>query len=454
LLAFAVSLPCWACSPPALRDESGFVRHQLVRLPKNARGLMFRLAARDPRPGDFRVSSAEDQRPLKLRIRSFGARDWVRLELENGFQPGARYRFRYLPAHGSWMYPDEASVAIGADSVATGGRYAIELAPQPEHRMVTVMSSSGSCVEPAPVVAQEFSYAVPPALEPYRDMLLYDASMSVSKPGVTGAPDELIDAWRDGPSLYDMGKFSLGWGYDDTYNARHNAVVAPCGKQWPRARLHATVSFPEVDELVHHTRDAEVDLNRNIHGRCGRVETLVQTVGRQAPEPVLRRLCGIYLAGGGQTPPRAVELEKWALDLEYFSNSVSPTCNLVALAYLWQSGLPPPQALDRLGAALHLGLTRAAPADRDEALHALAHLVDRLPPAKRPLAARRLLGPSQPLLVELLADPKAANPDELARLIRASGDMPAALRQKLRKTAEGATPGAASARALLAGLSG
>jgi hypothetical protein len=58
----------------------------------------------------------------------------------------------------------------------------------------------------------------------------------------------------------------------------------------------------------------------------------------------------------------------------------------------------------------------ALPTDRDEALHALAYLVDQLPPAQRAMVARRLLGPSRPLLVELQSDPQAARPDELARL--------------------------------------
>jgi hypothetical protein len=414
LLVF--SLPVWACSPPPQWEQSGFMRHEAVRLPKNARGLMFLPPSGKLRARDFQVSSADDTRPPRLKIRSFKGRDWVRLELENGFQPGARYRFRYLPAHGRWAYPDEASVTIGTDTVPTGGRYAIALAPQPVHRTITVMTSSGSCVEPAPAVVQAFTYKLPPALEPYRDVLRYEASIDVATPGMTAGPDQYLDAWMKGPTLYDMGTVSLGWGYDDTYNVRNNAVVAPCGKQWPRARLHAAVSFPEVDELVYRAQDADVDLNRNIQGRCGRVETLVQTIGGQPPEPVLRRLCRIYLAGNGDKPLRAVQLDEWVFQLGYLSNSVSPTCNLVALAYLWRSGLPQPQVLDRIGAALHRGMAGALPTDRDEALHALAYLVDQLPPAQRAMVARRLLGPSRPLLVELQSDPQAARPDELARL--------------------------------------
>lgn len=454
VLVVAVSSPGWACSPPPQREESGFVRHRAERLPKNALGVMFQLASGTVQASDFRVSSSQDKRALKLRVRTSEKQGWARLELENGFQPGARYRFRYLPRHGNWAYPDEVRVAIGADTVTTGGGYAIALAPQALHRMVTAMTGSGSCVEPAPAVVQEFTYTVPPALEPYRELLLYDASMAVSKPGMTGGPEELPDAWRNGPSLYAKGNFSLGWGYDDTYNTRNNAIVAPCGRQWPRARLGGTVRFPEVDELVHRTPDVEVDLNRNIQGRCGRVEALLQTVDRQAPDPVLRRLCRIYLAGGGEKPLRAVEPEEWASQLEYFPNSIAPTCNLVALAYLWHTRPAPPQALDKLGIALRKGLERAEPVDRDEALHALAYLVDQLPPASRSTTARRLLGPSQALLVEALAAPEVDRPEELARLIGSSGKLPDAQRRKLRKTAEGATPGAARASGILSGQPG
>lgn len=420
LLVLAASLPGWACSPPPLRDEAGFVRPQVDRLPQNARGLMFLPPSGKPRPGDFRISSVEDKRALRLRVRSVKGRAWVRLEVANGFKPGARYRFRYLPAHGNWAYPDEQSVAIDGKTLATGGRYAIALGPQPLHRMITVMTSSGSCVEPAPAVVREFTYALPPALEPYRSVLQYDAGIDVPVPGMTEGPDVPLDAWRRGVSLYQTASGSLGWDYDDTYNARSNAIVAPCGRQWPPARLHAAVSFPEIDETVYRTQDAEVDLNRNIEGKCGRVEALVQTIAGQAPEPVIQRLCRIYLAGGGRTPLRAVELSAWVFNLEYFADGISPTCNLVALASLWHDGLPRPQVLDRLGGALYLGMTRAMPEDRDDALHALAYLVDRLPPAGRQEAARRLIAPSRPLLAKLLADPHAARRDELARLLAMS----------------------------------
>jgi hypothetical protein len=451
LATLVLSLPGWACSPPPQRDASGFVRHLAERLPKNARGIMFQLASGTPRASDFRVTSAEDKRALKLRVRPVNALGWVRLELAGGFQPGARYRFRYLPPHGYWVYPDEASVAIGADTVATGGQYAIELAPQPVHRMVTVTTSSGSCVEPAPAVVQEFTYTVPPALEAYRGMLQYDVTMSVSKAGMVGRPDEYLDAWKNGPSIYDMGSSSLGWGYDYTYNNHDNAVVAPCGKQWPAVRLHAAVRFPEVDESVYRTRDADVDLNHNIQGRCGRLETLLQTVDRQAPDPVLRRLCRIYLAGGGAKPLRDVELDEWVFHLGFLANGISPTCDLVALAHLWHPAPAGPQALDAIGLALQKGLAGAEPADRDDALHALAYLVDQLPLANRGITARRLLAPSQPLFVKVLAEPQPARPDELARLIASSGNLPAAERRTLRKTAEGATPGAVQARRILAG---
>lgn len=420
LCTLAAALPGWACSPPPQREESGFVRHQVDRLPKNARGLLFLPPQGKLKTSDFRVISGEDKRALKLRIRALESRNWVRLELESGFQPGARYRFRYLPAHGAWLYPDEQTVAIDSKAAASAGRYAIALAPQPLHRMITVMTSSGSCVEPAPAVVREFTYALPPALEPYRRILLYDASIDVSKPGMTEGPYVSLDAWKNGVSLYQTGRSSLGWDYDDTYNAHDNAIVAPCGKQWPEASLHAAVSFPELDGKVYRTQDAKVDLNRNIQGQCGRVEALVQTIAGQPPEPVLRRLCRIYLAGGGLTPLREVELKQWVFNLEYFANGISPSCDLVALAILWHSGLPPPQVLDRLGAALHLGMTRAMPEDRDDALHGLAYLVSQLPPAGRQEAARRLVGPSRPLLVKLLADPHAARRDELARLFAMS----------------------------------
>jgi hypothetical protein len=70
------SLPVWACSPPPQWEESGFVRHEAVRLPKNARGLMFLPPSGKLRTRDFQVSSAEEKRAPRLKIRSFKGQDW------------------------------------------------------------------------------------------------------------------------------------------------------------------------------------------------------------------------------------------------------------------------------------------------------------------------------------------------------------------------------------------
>jgi hypothetical protein len=375
-----------------------------------------------------------------------GAR--FRLEPVNGFQPGARYRFRYLPPHGSnWRYPDQMSVMIDNAAAFTKGRYAIEAAPRPMHRVVIVPTSAGSCVEPTPAIVQEFTYAVPPSLAAYRDVLAYEAETSfeawtVSKAGYA-------DDWSKAPSLYVETGMSLGRGFSQEYTARNNAVIAACGARWPRVRLNAAVRFPEVDEQFYRTGPIEFDLNRNVDGQCSRLEALLQTIGAADPERVLAERCRVPFIR--ERPLRSIDIDEWERSLQFFFG-MSPTCNLVALAYLWRTGQFDMQAqtLSRLGTALTQGLGWAEPEHVDEAVHALAYLVDQLPPGTHAQAARQLLTPMQPMLVFLLAQGHPQYPADLVSLLISSGSLPPRVQRKLEAIAQGQTPAAYHARMVLA----
>lgn len=401
-----------------------------------------------PGPGDFRVDSRQDKRPLTLRVHPLPSRGMVRLELLEGFQPGAQYAFRYLPAHGRWRHPDAMRVAIDDAVISTGGRYAIELAPRPAHRVVVVPSGSGSCVEPAPALVQAFSHAVPPALARYRDALDYDTAIDAAR-----APP-VVDAWPAAPALYETPAFSLGLGFSHRYTLRDNAVIAACGKRWGRVRLRGAVGFPEVDDVLHRTAAVDFDMRSNAEGQCGELEALLQTIDGQPPEPVLREVCRVYIGmayASGEQALRNIGLDQWELNFSLFFH-MSPTCNLVALAHLWQTRQldMSPSTLNRLGKALNSGIHHARPAERNAAVHALAYLVEQLPNDTRSATARQLLAPVQPALVDAVAAPKTTRLDELAGLIISSGTLAPPARQVLQQTAKARTAAGAQARAILA----
>lgn len=421
VLALSLCAACaqaLACSPPMQREAAGFARAGIGHLPGNARGVMFYPASQRPRPADFQVTSAEDKRPLAVRVHPIKGAGWVRVEPEHGFQPGARYRFRYLPRHGNWKYPDEMTVAIDAGAVTAEGDYAIELAAAPAYKVVLVPTSSGSCVEPSPAIVQAFTYRIPPALQRYRDVLDYSANAAAVTPM---QPPRILLSWTEAPTVYETETGSLGLGFSKQYTTRDNAVVAACGTRWRRLRLTGAVSFPELDTRVHRTPAAEFDLDRNIEGRCDLLESLLRTVDWRSPEPSLREVCQMYIASSfyiGAQPLRGVGREEWARELSYFTR-MSATCNLVGLAYLWRTGQysTQPDMVQEIGAAIATGLQPAGPEDRDAAVHALAYLTDQLPPAKRKEMARRLLAPVQADLVKMAAGPHPARPEELAKLI-------------------------------------
>ena len=429
LLLSASFVQAWACTPPRQRAWSGFARAGIAHLPGNARGVVFFPAARTPRPADFRVTSDEDKRPLSVRVQAFKGARWVRLEPVHGFQPGARYRFRYVPRHGDWEYPDEMTVAIDDAAVTLEGDYTLELAAGPAIQVVLVPRPSGACVEPSTSVVQPFTYRIPPALLPYRDALAYVASMaSVPRPGAQVKSAPFLLAWEEAPVLYETEDGSLGRGYSKRYTARDNAVVAACGTRWPRMRLTGYVSFPELDPVAHRTPTVEFDLNQGIDGGCDPLEALLRSVDWRAPEPSLRELCHMSAAGSfsmAGLPLRDVDPMEWAFHLSFFTH-MSTTCNLVALAHLWhtEQAIPQPDMLRGIGTAIETGWRDAAPADRDAAVHALAYLTDQLPQATREAAARQLLAPLRAALERALAEPHPGRPDELAKLIQLAGGEP------------------------------
>jgi len=418
-----------ACTPPMQQEESGFVRAGIGHLPNNARGVMFYPASRAPRPADFRVTSAEDRRPLSVRVHAFKGAGWVRLEPVHGFQSGASYRFRYLPRHGNWKYPDAMTVAIDDTAASSEGDYAIELAAAPAYKVIVVPTSSGSCVEPSPAIVQAFTYRIPPSLQRYADALDYSASIvDLARTGSPMKPPPFVLSWTETPTVYERENASLGMGFSKQYTTRDNAVVAACGTRWPRMRLTGYVGFAELDPVEHRTPAVEFDLNQDAEGSCDPLDALLRSVDWRAPEPSLRELCHMSAPGSfsmaGQ-PLRAVEPMEWAFYLGIF-RQMSETCTLVALAHLWhtEQASPPPDMLRELGAAIETGWRDAAPADRDAVVHALAYLTDLLPQETRTATAHQLLAPLRSALERALADPHPARPEELTKLIKLAGGEP------------------------------
>lgn len=457
VVALLVAGPVVACTPLGPRDDSGFVRSKVEHLPNNARGVMFYLASRQLRVADVEVTSSQDKRKLTLRINRINKKDArVRLEPVQGFLPGARYRFRFVSKHAAWSNPDEMSVTIDNEEVSTVGNYAIAPASRPAHKVIVVPTSSGSCVEPVTAVVQEFTYAIPASLRQYRDILTYDAQL-LPLPGALKATAYVLEWPLPMATLYDNGNFSLGLGFSQRYDSRNNAIVAACGPKQGRVRLVGFVGLPEVDLPAHRTPVVDIDLNRNAEGRCDALDALVHSVNWRTPEASLRELCQGSLARSFRNfdaPLRAVESEAWERALS-FLYAMSPTCNLVALGYLWHNGQfdARPQTLHLLGTALETGMRRADRAQHDAAVRALVYVIEQFPSARRRTMAQQLLRPIQPVLVDALAEPSPLRPDELTHLIELGGPLTPALRRKVEFIANGKTATQAQARRLL-GIAG
>lgn len=452
----AALLPALACTTMREVDQSGFPRHQVTRLPENAVGVMFYSTKGTPKARDFRVESAQDKRPLKVRIRA--GHGWVRVELVGGFQAGASYQFRYLRAHDKWRYPDAVTVAIEHGAVGTAGIYAVDLAPQPIYRVVTVPSSAGACVESVPAVVREFTYSIPSQLASYGDALEYWADRFTVLP-IRPRKPQLLEVGRilepelDDHDYRDPLPYAIA-----QYTNRHNAVRAACGTRHTRLSLAGAVSFPEVDDRVYRTAAVEFDIEGNVDDGCDELQALLQGMRLGTPEVVLRQYCGMELGFEFTMEGKALaELDpsQWERALSFFFG-MSPTCDMLALAQLWrgQRALPDAATVARFGAALRQGFKHNDPALRDQALHALAYLMAQMPDETRAEIAPGLLAPLLPVFIDELEESRYKYPAELARLMVWSGPLAPAPRERVQALAAGITSAAPHARAVLAANSG
>lgn len=456
-----------ACTPPAPAVDAGFYHDDVSHLPRNARGVMFYLPSKNPDVADFRVTSPDHKGPLALQLRV--ARNGnIRLEPVGGFAPNARYTFAYLPKHERWRFPDRMSVTIDDAVVDTAGTYAIDLAPRPEIRMISVPGSP-ACIEPAVAVTQPFSYRLPASLAPYRTQLEYGTDvrpeplrkLSKHMPELYGWPFRLVSYYA---SIFWPDRGTI----DAHYTGADDAIVASCDQSRLRGVLRGTVAFPEVDDKEYRAEPVALDLGRNVLGQCRPLDALTRTMQIYGAKKGLEAVCGRTTAFA-DTPDRSSAVdatEHWERSLSLL-NDLSPTCSLVALAHATHTRqyLPDRNAMHRLGAALEDGIDMAdrmwaasrnagqqEPAYR-QSIDALDYLMQEMPAELR-TNAPAMLTPLLPRLAAHLAEPVPYRPDTVAALIIRAGSLPDSLRTQLMALAQGRTPGASHSRAILAALRG
>lgn len=257
-----------ACTPLAPAVDAGFPRSNITHLPRNARGVIFLATSVRPEVSDFLLTSPDDPRQLALKLHSMPDGGQIRLEPVGGFMPSARYTFQYRPTHKKWRFPDQMTVVIDEQVAETAGTYAIELAPQPEVRMV-LMPGSPACTYPAVALTQPFSYRVPEALASYRTGLEYGTRI-LSEP--------LGKAGKELSSYFARFLWRNPYRTDQDYTGADDAVIATCDQQKLRGELIGTVAFPEVDDHEYHLDPVTVDLGHNVLGECKPLDALTRTM--------------------------------------------------------------------------------------------------------------------------------------------------------------------------------
>ena len=448
-----------ACTPPEPVLEAGFHHDDVSHLPRNARGVMFLAPSTKLKVSDFRLTSPDDKRALALRLRSVRDSREIRLEPTGGFAPNARYTFQYLPRHEKWRYPDRISVTIDDVVVDTAGSYAIDLAPQPEVRMV-VVPGSPACFEPAVVLTQPFSYRIPAALAAYRTALVYGTEVrsKSARDAYVALPDIPLASYY--ASFFWPNRESI----DPHYTGADDVILASCDRQPLRGTLMGSVAFPEVDDKEYRAAPVPIDLSRNVLGKCRPLDALTRTMQVYGAGKGLEAVCARTLGYALDLPEPEPPTTRWERAFSGL-NDLAPTCRLVALAHAVRTReyVPDQEAMGRLGAALAQGLRWAQalwlsnrkPIAQEPALlqsiDGLDYLMRELPAHLAPNGSAMLM-PLLPRLAAHLAEPKPYRPDALAALIVRAGSLPPEVRARIKSIAQGRTVGAPHARAILLAL--
>ena len=455
-----------ACSPPEPALDAGFYRDNVSQLPRNARGVMFLPPSTKPKASDFKLTSPDDKRPLALRLHSLGKSGQIRLEPVGGFAPKARYTFQYLPAHERWRYPDRMSVTIDDKVVDTAGAYAIELAPQPEIRMI-VVPGSPACIEPAVALAQPFSYRIPAALLPYRAALKYGTDVAPERSPNSNKAMPGLAGWPFQPTSYYSTIFLPHREIiDDYYSGADDVIVAACDQPRLRGKLTGSVAFPELDDKAYRAAPVTIDLSKKVVGKCRPLDALTRTMQVYGAEKALGAVCDRTYGFDPNPSNSAASTDRWERALEMLYD-LSPTCTLVSLehAISRRQYAPDRNAMGRMGAALAEGLRVARvswlaehkPAESEpvflQTVDGLDYLMRGLPAPLRPNTSA-MLSPLLPELTVRLAEQKPYRPDAVAALIVRAGSLPTDVRARIMSIAQGRTIGAPHARAILIAIPG
>jgi len=429
---------------------------------------MFAPPSNKPEVSDFRITSPDDKRPLALRVHVPRDGGTIRLEPIGGFASNMHYEFTYLPAHGRWRYPDHMSVTIDDAITDTAGSYTIELAPQPEVRMI-VVPGSPACTQPEVAVTQPFSYRTPAAVAPYRAALVYGTDVRPEPLPEPGNKKSELHGWPlQLASYYATISGPYGRGLDEHYTGADDVIVASCDQRQLRGELSGSVSFPELDDQVYRVAPVQADLSGNVLGQCRPLDALTRTMQVYGAQKAFQAVCGrTHIVDDDlKQSDIAARTEAWERALG-FLYGLSPTCQLVTLAHATSTRqyLPDQKTMERLGAALEEGLRRAEPMWRAngkpaeeepeylQSIDALDYLMRELPQDLQPNASAMLV-PLLPRLVTHLAEPKVYRPDVVAALIVRAGRLPTSMRAQIKSIAQGRTVGASHARAILAAQSG
>jgi hypothetical protein len=293
--SFQPALGCQCIGHPV----QGFIHPEVSVLPANARGMLFHASARlELTPALFTVTSSSSASASKIRIdpvelppghpmRSRLPADGrlVRVGVEGGFIPNARYSVTYHPPE-PYLNALHASVSFGIVpaplDLSTAGF------DGPARRtMLQMETRNGSCGTSEPALAQAFTVRVPHELQRYLPAFSLLSEASDSSLGATFTPLQYRPSLCT-PPLFD--RSALGVGRDLLYR--------DCRTAADRMHVRTWVGMLEVDEQLVLFEPVTVDLSAVRSMSCSPFGMLREAIERGDDGEVANLSCEIGRPAG------------------------------------------------------------------------------------------------------------------------------------------------------------
>lgn len=210
----------------------------------------------------------------------------VRIGPIGSFKPGVKYTIKYLGKAESWAFPISVQLTIDQKNVELDSdAYKIILDGNPRRKLLSLITSSGSCTSMQPAIAQDFHYALPASHQAYAETIMFFSFHS-------GPPsDDFYE--RPTVSLYTQSLCSGRIFGSTAFEGANDLLLASCSKSVDPVSLVGWAGFLEVEDKLHKTDMVNIGFDQASGSACTGFGILKEALERGDISQISETLCGL-----------------------------------------------------------------------------------------------------------------------------------------------------------------